>query len=388
MTLVSKEDRADELLEETIPRLEQEGDGEELEAAYRELLDLSEELVEKHNRYSWEEVPDQCRARLYDLEQLKTETTPSETKGLAVESFEDATDDVQVGADDDDEPSRSDQETGSSPEDHQNSDLFEVIDVDVTFDDIVGLEDTKWRFKEKVEGPFTSKEELKRFDLKPPSGILLRGPPGVGKTMICVATANEIEANVLKVKGSDVVSKYVGEPQENVDKLFDAALDVQPCIIVFDEIDALLTARGQTNNPTGHDQMVTEFLSNMSEIGYDDDVFLVGTTNKAEKLDEAATRPGRLDKEIVVGLPAKTERRELLDQVLAPAATDLSEKVVERVADVTRGYSFADVEHIKEEAGWIAKRDDAETITDDHLVQAYRTVSPSPTQGRWELPED
>lgn len=387
MSLVSKEDRADELLEEKIPKLEEEGNGQKLEAAYRELLGLSKELVEEHNRYSWEEVPDQCRARLYELEKLKAETKSPENQPTGKKSG-DNNDDVQVVDDEDYETEASEQQTNSSPEDHENSNLFEVIKEDVTFDDIVGLEDTKWRFKEKVEGPFKSKEDLKKFDLNPPSGILLRGPPGVGKTMICVATANEIDANVLKIKGSDVVSKYVGEPQENVNKLFDAALDLQPCIIVFDEIDALLTERGQTNNPTGHDQMVNEFLSNMSELGYEDDVFLVGTTNKADKLDEAATRPGRLDKEIDVGLPNMEERRDLLTQVLASAATNLREEVVDRVAEVTRGYSFADIEHIKEEAGWIAKRESADSITDEHLVRAFHEVDPSPDQDRWEMPEN
>lgn len=402
MTLVSKEQRADELLDKTIPELEDGGDGEKLVAAYRELLELSAELVEKHNRYSWEGVPDECRARLYTLEVMKSRSPPEQVSGASDVSTPTDQDSVQVVDEDEydssdalshednstdhDRPTSSEQ--SAAPTEHDHSNLYEIIDEDVTFDDVVGLDEAKLEFNEKVKSSFFEKEDLEKFALEPPCGALLRGPPGTGKTMISVATANEVDATVLKIKGSDMVSKYVGEPQQNVDKLFDAALDLQPCIIVFDEIDALLTERGQTKNPTGHDQMVAQFLANMSEISYDDDVFLVGTTNKHDELDEAVTRPGRLGEEIYVGLPGKAARRELLQQVLEPAATDLSENIIEGVVEVTRGYSFADIEHIKHNAGWLAKREGAEFITDQHLVSAFRNASPSPNQERWDLPEE
>ncbi|MDN4015184.1 AAA family ATPase, partial [Chryseobacterium gambrini] len=104
-------------------------------------------------------------------------------------------------------------------------------------------------------------ETLDRLGIDPANGTVLYGPPGNGKTFICEATANELDAVVLKVKGSDILSKYVSEPEQNIDRLFAAARERAPCIVAFDEIDVFLKSRGEDDTSPGHDKMVGEFLA-------------------------------------------------------------------------------------------------------------------------------
>lgn len=392
MTLLSKEDRADELLEETIPELQAAGDGEELESAYQELLSLSRELVEEHNRYSWQDVPDQCRARLYELRALKSEATPAETVSRGTDTNTAGENTQIVEAEDYDEIEHN--ETHAANEENgdnedmgtvqSNSELYEIIEPEVTFEDIIGLKDVKEEFEKMVELPLKHPEKVEEMGLDDtPNGLLLYGPPGCGKTMICEATANKTDATVIKVRGSDVVSKYVGQPQQNVAELFQEAKEHAPVIIVFDEIDALLSARGEDTNPTGHDQMVSEFLTHMSELGLNDQVFLVGTTNMQGKLDDAATRSGRIDGELYVPAPNESERTEFIRTWLKSSPNEISPKLVKLVAQRTKWYAFADLHSMLNKAGIDILYEGEELITNEAFIRAFQDTCASPDAERW-----
>lgn len=415
MSKERKQARAEEL-HGRAKRLELElsdaDDGEKLIETLVELKELATELYEEFDVTEWKEVPEQCEGKLDRLREMK-QRARDEREGLNSGISDDpdhqtpeSGHDASVGVDsenvDDDSPSSNDDSnTENSDEskddtsyknniekakDHKNSDLYEVIDSDVTYDDIIGLDKAKTEISTKLNVMQGDDDAIGRLDLEPPSGVLCEGPPGGGKTLTCQALANEIGAVVLKVKCSDISSTYVGKPQQNVAKLFDAAEDVSPCILVFDEIDTLLGERNQTNNTKGHDKVVGEFLANMTE--QPDDVYVVGTTNISEKLDFAVTRPGRLDQTVTFGLPGREDRLKMLQKALETPATDLKSEYIGQIAKETKGYSFADIEHIANEAAWIAFREGEETITAEHLVAAYQKIEPSADQNRWEMPEN
>lgn len=385
------ESRADELLNETIPDLEDQlGDDpnpelfEDLKDSYEELLEISEDLADR-KPYQWAGVPDECKSRLLDLEQLESGSQPSRGSDSVSRG-----DDLGVSTDDCavDDPTHNDnkpqeQSEKEEPTDSSSDDVYEIINPEPTFNDVVGLEGVKQNLREKVEAPLKDAEKLDRLGIEPANGTVLYGPPGNGKTFICEATANELDAAVMKVKGSDIKSKYVSEPEQNIDRLFTAAREHAPCVVVLDEIDVLLSARGNDNNSTGHDSMVGEFLAQMSEIRPGDNVFVVGTTNKKEDLDPAATRPGRLEDETYVPFPEGTDRRNMLHNELTSAEHIITDDVIEWVANETAWYTFADLMAIVNNAGWIAYRDERDCITDEDLINAYKDYAPSIEKEEW-----
>jgi len=395
---ITTETRANRLLNEKIPELEAElGEDpspelfDELEDAYQELLDLAEDLAAR-KAYEWGGVPEECKSRLYELEQLRSGNSSSEGSAPAtVNSDADrSSEDVRVVNESDysdqSGEAASDEETASSEaasDEEATDDVFDVVDPDATFDDIVGLEEVKRDFREKVEAPFKDAERLDRLGIDPANGTVLYGPPGNGKTFICEATANELDAIVLKVKGSDILSKYVSEPEQNIDRLFTAARERAPCIVAFDEIDVFLKSRGEDDTSPGHDKMVGEFLAQMSELDAEDNVYVVGTTNQQEELDNAATRPGRLEGKTYVPLPDESHRREMLREELEEAEHSVRDTVVNWVASETAWYSFADLGAIVNDAGWAAYRDDRDQITDEDLVNAYKASNSSVSKEAW-----
>ncbi|WP_436907770.1 ATP-binding protein [Halosimplex marinum] len=390
---ITTETRANRLLNETIPQLEDElADDpsperlDELEDAYRELLDLTEDLAAR-KAYEWGGVPDECKSRLYELEQLRSGNSPTESGAPETDDLDgDGSDEEIRTVDEKDDAGAVDEGTessGDTSDEETGEDVFDIVEPDATFDDVVGLEEVKQDFREKVEAPFKDAETLDRLGIDPANGTVLYGPPGNGKTFICEATANELDAVVLKVKGSDILSKYVSEPEQNIDRLFAAARERAPCIVAFDEIDVFLKSRGEDDTSPGHDKMVGEFLAQTSELDAEDNVFIVGTTNQQEELDNAATRPGRLEGKTYVPLPDEPHRREMLREELADAEHSVRDTVIDRVAGETAWYSFADLGAIVNEAGWAAYRDDRDHITDTDLVNAYEASEPSVSKQTW-----
>ncbi|MEM0982459.1 MAG: AAA family ATPase [Planctomycetota bacterium] len=189
---------------------------------------------------------------------------------------------------------------------------------DVRWDDIGGLTDIKRTLVEAVEWPLQHAELFRSAAVKPPKGVLLAGPPGVGKTMIAKAVATESQANFISVKGPELISKFVGESEKGLREIFRKARQASPCIVFFDEIDALLPKRtaGDRGDPVG-DRVLSQFLSELDGVEELRGVLILGATNQLDRLDPAVLRPGRFDEIIELGLPHAEARAEIFRVHLA-----------------------------------------------------------------------
>ena len=180
----------------------------------------------------------------------------------------------------------------------------------LTFADIGGQDKAIEELKKGVLYPIKYPEAFE--NIKVNHGIILTGPPGTGKTLIAESLANESNAFFLKLNGSELKSKWVGESEENLRTLFEGAIENQPSIIVFDEFDSVAKKRDKVDNYSA--EFVNQFLSIMSDIEKQgDDVYILATTNKIEMLDDAIMRSGRFGKHIQIGLPDLQGTRQILD---------------------------------------------------------------------------
>ena len=189
----------------------------------------------------------------------------------------------------------------------------------LTFADVGGQDNVINELKKGVLYPIKYPEAFE--DVKLNHGIILTGPPGTGKTLIAEALANESNASFLKLNGSELKSKWVGESEENLRNLFDAAVDSQPSIVVFDEFDSVAKKRDKIDNYSA--EFVNQFLSIMSDIEKrGDNVYVIATTNKIDMLDDAIMRSGRFGKHIEVGPPDLKGTRQILDIHIAKKPLD------------------------------------------------------------------
>lgn len=221
---------------------------------------------------------------------------------------------------------------------------------DMGFDDIAGLEDVKQEIRLKMIYPFTHPELARKYGVSTGGGILLYGPPGTGKTMIAKAIAREIDATFFVVSPAQLMSKWVGEAEQNIRKLFEAAKQEEQSVIFLDEVEALVPKR-KSDSSTVMQRVVPQILQELEGFDRKGDraLLFVGATNRPWMLDEAMLRPGRLDAKIYVGLPDAPARFKLLEICLGarPLAADVDFGVL---CDKLEGYSGADIRHIAEEA--------------------------------------
>jgi len=216
----------------------------------------------------------------------------------------------------------------------------------VRWEDIGGLEETKKEFKETVQYPIQHKDLYDKFNTKPPSGILIYGPPGCGKTMIAKALATEAELNFISVKGPEFFNMWVGESEAKVREVFDKARQAAPCILFIDEIDSIAGSRNNGNNDSGvSERTLNQLLIELDGVTDKKSVFVVGATNRPWALDTAILRPGRLGLHIYVPLGDKASRLSILQAHLrkTPMSSDI---VLDELADATEGYSGADLASI------------------------------------------
>ncbi|TFF93830.1 MAG: AAA family ATPase [Promethearchaeota archaeon] len=218
-----------------------------------------------------------------------------------------------------------------------------------TWEDVGGLEDAKQQLKEVIEWPLKYPELYKHLKSKPPSGILLYGPPGTGKTLLAKALAHESEINFISVKGPEFLSKWVGESEKAVRETFRKARSAAPCIIFFDEIDAIAGMRGRFASSQVTEQVVSQLLTEMDGLEGLKDVILLAATNRAELLDPALLRSGRFGKHIEIPMPDLETRKEIFKIHLKnkPLAEDVD---IEKMAHDTEEYTGADIQAICEEA--------------------------------------
>ncbi|MCP4592150.1 MAG: ATP-binding protein [bacterium] len=224
---------------------------------------------------------------------------------------------------------------------------------DIGFDDIAGLDDVKEEIRLKMIYPFTHPELAQRYGINVGGGILLYGPPGTGKTMMAKAIAKEIDATFFVISPAQVMSKWVGEAEQNIRKLFDAAKAEAQAVIFIDEIDALVPRR-KSDSSTVMARVVPQILQELE--GFDRKggraLLLIGATNRPWMLDEAIMRPGRFDTKVHLGLPDAPARFKLLEIHLGdrPVAEDVD---FGALCDGLAGYSGADIKNLVQQAAAI-----------------------------------
>uniref|UniRef100_A0A7C3MBL2 AAA family ATPase n=1 Tax=Archaeoglobus fulgidus TaxID=2234 RepID=A0A7C3MBL2_ARCFL len=248
----------------------------------------------------------------------------------------------------------------------------------VTWEDVGGLEDVKREIIEAVEWPLKFPEKFKKFGIRPPKGVLLYGPPGTGKTLIAKAVANESEANFISIKGGQILSKWLGESEKAVRKIFRKARQVAPCIIFFDEIDAIAQMRGIDEGSRAVERVLNQLLTEMDGLEELHGVVVIGATNRPDILDPALLRPGRFDRLVYVRPPDKRSRLAIFK--IHTRNMPLSDDVdLEELADLTEGYVGADIEAVCREAVMLAIRENvnAERVEMRHFLEALKKIKPS-----------
>ncbi len=299
----------------------------------------------------------------------------------------------------------------------------------IKWEDIGGLEDVKQQLLEAVEWPLKNPDSFRRLGVRPPRGILLYGAPGTGKTLLAKAVANESEANFILVKGPEMLSKWVGESERGIRKIFSKARQVAPCIIFFDEIDSVAPRRGLSADSHVTERVVNQLLTEMDGLEEINDIVVIAATNRPDILDTAILRPGRFDRIILTPAPDEETRFEIfkvhtkgmpisveeqpqrikLKKMIAARTiskmpgdepvTEIEpeneerpisdkediknrEDILRALAKKTEGYVGADIEAVCREAAITALREDMKSkeVTMKHFEEAFKRVSPSVTK--------
>ncbi len=245
----------------------------------------------------------------------------------------------------------------------------------VTYDDIGGIDDQIREVREAVEEPLANPEQFETVGIEPPSGVLLHGPPGTGKTMLAKAVAAETDATFIKMAGSELVRKFIGEGSRLVRDLFTLANEREPAIIFIDEIDAIASKRteSKTSGDAEVQRTMMQLLSEMDGFEERGEVRFIAATNRFDMLDPAILRPGRFDRLIEVPKP-DGEGRERIFRIHTREMNVGDDVDYEDLAAATAGYSGAEIESICTEAGMFAIRDDRVEIRMDDFREALAKV--------------
>lgn len=257
----------------------------------------------------------------------------------------------------------------------------------VPWDDVGGLNEVKQELKESIEWPLIYPHLYKKAGIRSVNGVLLFGPPGCGKTLLAKAVATESEINFLAIKGPEIYSKWVGESEKAIRDIFRKARQAAPSIIYFDELDAIAATRGGgMGNLSGSNvgmQVVNQILVEMDGVEDRKGVIIVASTNRPDILDPALLRPGRFDRIVYVHPPDKKGREKILG--VHTKDMPLSEEVKLKLSDfaeLSDGYSGADLENVVREAGMQAireKLEDFDHVELSHFEFAFKKIPPSLT---------
>jgi transitional endoplasmic reticulum ATPase len=226
----------------------------------------------------------------------------------------------------------------------------------VSYEDIGGLSEQVQRIREMIELPLRYPEVFERLGIEPPKGVFLYGPPGTGKTLIVRAVANETDANFISISGPEIMGKFYGESEGRLRQVFEKAHQNAPSIIFIDEIDAIAPKREDMGSEKQVEKrVVAQLLSLMDGLESRGKIIVIGATNIPNTIDPALRRPGRFDREILISIPDKKGRHEILEIHTRgmPLACDVS---LEKIAEITHGFVGADLEALAREAAMSALR--------------------------------
>eukprot|EP00922_Rhytidocystis_sp_ex-Travisia-forbesii_P028419 GHVS01041707.1.p1 GENE.GHVS01041707.1~~GHVS01041707.1.p1 ORF type:complete len:289 (+),score=27.98 GHVS01041707.1:120-986(+) len=246
----------------------------------------------------------------------------------------------------------------------------------VTYTEVGGLSHQIRQMREVVELPLTNPELFKRVGIKTPKGVLLYGPPGTGKTLLARAMASNMNCNFMKVVASAIVDKYIGESARIIREMFGYAKEHQPCIIFMDEIDAIGGRRFSQGTSADREiqRTLMELLNQLD--GFDElgAVKIIMATNRADVLDPALMRPGRLDRKIEIPLPSETARLDIL-KIHANPISKHGEIDYEAICKLCDGFNGADLRNVCTEAGMFAIRVEREYVIEEDFFKAARKLA-------------
>jgi|ERR1051326_1804981 transitional endoplasmic reticulum ATPase len=265
---------------------------------------------------------------------------------------------------------------------------------DVKWEDIGGLLSIKQELQEAVEWPLKYQGVFTYADATPPKGILLYGPPGTGKTLMAKAAANESEANFISIKGPELLSKWVGESEKGVREVFRKSRQAAPCIIFFDEMDAIAPIRGNNGDSHVTERVISQLLTELDGLEILTNVIVIAATNRPDIIDPALLRPGRFDRLLYVPPPDRDSRVQIIKihTKKKPLADDID---IEELANHTDGYTGADIASLMSAAVMLSLRDHISKYKDPkeadnhaqelkvnmrHLEEAMKKIRPLSTQ--------
>ena len=243
---------------------------------------------------------------------------------------------------------------------------------DISWNDIGGLALIKQEMQEAVEWPLKYQGIFTYADAMPPKGILLYGPPGTGKTLMAKAAANESEANFISIKGPELLSKWVGESEKGVREIFRKARQAAPCIIFFDEIDAIAPKRGgDFGDSHVTERLISQLLTELDGLEILTNVVVIGATNRPDIVDPALLRPGRFDRLLYVPPPDRDSRVQILKIHIKKKPLDETVDI-EKLADQTDGYTGADIASLSSAAVMLALREHVSKYKDPKEAEQHK----------------
>nr|MDQ3883326.1 AAA family ATPase [Thermoproteota archaeon] len=255
---------------------------------------------------------------------------------------------------------------------------FYVEVAGVKWEDVGGLHEAKRTLHDSLITGIREPDKFVKMGIRPSRGALLYGPPGTGKSLLAKALATESNANIIVVRGPEVLSKWVGESEKAIREIFRKAKASSPCIVVFDELDSLARPRAHEDDALGNERVLSQILTEMDDAG-SSGVIVVGITNRPDLIDTSLLRPGRLDQIVYVGPPDEMARLEILriTSRSMPLAADID---LDGIAQSTKNFSGADLVALCREAGVLALHNGSDVISSANFADALRLVRPSITK--------